>query len=234
MSAQMDAQVRILESDLVWDDWSRLRRTTLELRGPDGTWSRQTRETYDRGNGATILLYEPDALTVLLVRQFRYPAYVNGHPDGMLLETPAGLLDGDSPEAAIRREAEEETGVRVRDVEPLFEVFMSPGSVTERVAFFAGAYRRTDRVSAGGGIAAEGEQIEVVEVTLDEALAMITRGEIVDGKTIMLLQWAGATLPDRAAHGARGVPGSPRTPCERDSRADHTGRTGRTEEDTSC
>lgn len=188
------AHVRIVESTLLCDDWSELRRTTLDLRGPDGSWTRQVRETYDRGNGATILLYEPDALTVLLVRQFRYPAFVNGHPDGMLLETPAGLLDGDAPEAAIRREAEEETGVRVGEVRRLFDVFMSPGSVTERVVFFAAPYRQADRVGDGGGVAAEGERIEVVELPLDEALAAIERGEIADGKTIMLLQWAAAAL----------------------------------------
>lgn len=188
------AHVRIVESTLLCDDWSELRRTTLDLRGPDGSWTRQVRETYDRGNGATILLYEPDALTVLLVRQFRYPAFVNGHPDGMLLETPAGLLDGDAPEAAIRREAEEETGVRVGEVRRLFDVFMSPGSVTERVVFFAAPYRQADRVGDGGGVAAEGERIEVVELPLDEALAAIERGEIADGKTIMLLQWAASAL----------------------------------------
>ncbi len=189
-----NAHVRILESTLLCDDWSELRRTELELRAPDGSWSRQTRETYDRGNGATILLYEPEALTVLLVRQFRYPAYVNGHPDGMLLETPAGLLDGDAPEAAIRREAEEETGVRVGEVTSLFELFMSPGSVTERVAFFTAPYRAADRVGRGGGVADEGEQIEVVELPLAEALAAVARGEIVDGKTILLLQWADREL----------------------------------------
>ncbi|HST40601.1 MAG TPA: NUDIX domain-containing protein [Conexibacter sp.] len=189
-----DAHVRILESTLLCDDWSELRRTHLELRGPDGSWTPQVRETYDRGNGATILLYEPTALTVVLVRQFRYPAYVNGHPDGMLLETPAGLLDGDAPEVAIRREAEEETGVRVGAVRRLFEVFMSPGSVTERVAFFAAPYSPADRVGAGGGLAAEGEQIEVVELPLAEALRAVERGEIVDGKTIMLLQWADRAL----------------------------------------
>ncbi|MDO8188075.1 NUDIX domain-containing protein [Conexibacter sp. JD483] len=195
--------MRIVESTLLCDDWSQLRRTELELRGPDGRWTRQTRETYDRGNGATILLYEPDALTVLLVRQFRYPAFVNGHPDGMLLEAPAGLLDGDAPEQAIRREAEEETGVRVGAVTPLFELFMSPGSVTERVAFFAAPYRAGDRVSAGGGVADEGEQIEVVELSLAAALAAVERGQIVDGKTIILLQWAAAALASAPSAPAR-------------------------------
>jgi nudix-type nucleoside diphosphatase (YffH/AdpP family) len=204
-----DAHVRIVESTLLCDDWSELRRTQLELRGPDGRWTRQVRETYDRGNGATILLYDPATLAVLLVRQFRYPAYVNGHPDGMLLETPAGLLDGDAPEAAIRREAEEETGVRVGAVRRLFEVFMSPGSVTERVAFFAALCSPADRVGAGGGVAAEGEQIEVVELPLDAALAAVEAGEIVDGKTIMLLQWADRALRAPGAAAPAGAASAP-------------------------
>jgi nudix-type nucleoside diphosphatase (YffH/AdpP family) len=183
-------RVRPVGVEVLSDDWYVLRKATFDFRHRDGRWSRQSREAYDRGNGATILLADPDAQTVLLTRQFRWPAYVNGHPDGMLIEAPAGLLDDDDPEAAIRREAEEETGVRVGAVVPLFEVFMSPGSVTERVHFFAASYSRADRVGTGGGVAGEGEDIELLEPTLDEALAMIAAGEIVDGKTIMLLQWA--------------------------------------------
>src|SRR4051812_38749065 len=194
MNATDRAHVRVLDSAVLCDDWSELRRTELEVRRADGTWSRQTRETYDRGNGAAILLYEPDQGTVLLVRQFRYPAFVNGHPDGMLLEVPAGLLDGDDPEAAIRREAEEETGVRVGDVQRVFELFMSPGSVTERLAFFAAPYRAGERAHTAG-VAAEGEDIEVVELTLQDALAAVQRGEILDGKTVLLLQWAQRERP---------------------------------------
>jgi nudix-type nucleoside diphosphatase (YffH/AdpP family) len=183
-------RIRPIGVEVLSDDWYVLRKATFDLQRRDGTWSRQTREAYDRGNGATILLYDPAAATVLLTRQFRWPAYANGHPDGMLLEAPAGLLDDDDPESAIRREAEEETGVRVGEVRRLFEVFMSPGSVTERVHFFAAPYVRADRVAAGGGVAAEGEDIEVVELALAEALAMVADGRIADGKTIMLLQWA--------------------------------------------
>jgi nudix-type nucleoside diphosphatase (YffH/AdpP family) len=167
-----------------------LRKTTFDWRRADGTWRREARETYDRGDGATILLHDPAAGTVLLIRQFRLPAFVNGHPDGMLIEAPAGLLDSDDAEAAIRREAEEETGVRVRDVRRLFDLYMSPGSVTERIAFFAATYSHADRVSAGGGLVHDGEDIEVLELPLAEALAMVERGEIEDGKTVMLLQWA--------------------------------------------
>jgi nudix-type nucleoside diphosphatase (YffH/AdpP family) len=192
-------RVRLVGTEVLSDAWYVLRRTTFDLQRRDGSWTREQREAYDRGNGATILLYDPDRGTVLLTRQFRLPAYVNGHPDGMLLEAPAGLLDGDDAEAAIRREAEEETGVRVGEVQRLFELFMSPGSVTERVAFFAAPYRQEARVGPGGGLAGEGEDIEVVELRIGEALDAVRRGEIVDGKTVLLLQWA-----ERGLAGARG------------------------------
>jgi nudix-type nucleoside diphosphatase (YffH/AdpP family) len=190
MDSRWNPRIRVVDVETLSDDWYVLRKTTFDYRHSDGTWSRQSRETYDRGNGATILLHDPDAATVLLTRQFRLPAYVNGHPDGMLIEAPAGLLDGDDPAEAIRREAEEETGVRVRAVTRLFDVFMSPGSVTERVTFFAAPYTRADRVSGGGGIGSDGEHIEVLELAVQDAIQMIEDGEIVDGKTIMLLQWA--------------------------------------------
>ena len=184
-------RVRPVGVEVLADDWFVLRKATFDFRHRDGRWSRESREAYDRGNGATILLGDAAAGTVLLTRQFRWPAYVNGHPDGMLIEAPAGLLDGDDPAAAIRREAQEEAGVRVGAVTELFAVYMSPGSVTERVHFFAAPYVSADRVrDAGGGVAAEGEDIEVLEPTLGEALAMVASGEIADAKTIMLLQWA--------------------------------------------
>ena len=182
-------RVRPVGVEVLSDDWYVLRKATFDYRRRDGTWTRQTREAYDRGNGATILLHDAEAGNVLLTRQFRWPAFANGHPDGMLLEAPAGLLDDDHPEDAIRREAEEETGVRVGEVTRLFEVFMSPGSVTERVHFFAAPYTPADRVAAGGGMHAEGEDIEPVELPLATALAMVDDGGIVDAKTIMLLQW---------------------------------------------
>jgi nudix-type nucleoside diphosphatase (YffH/AdpP family) len=175
--------------ELLASDWYVVRATTLDIRGSDGTWRTERRETYDRGNGATILLHDVSRRTVLLTRQFRYPVYVNGHPDGMLLETPAGLLDEDDPETAIRREAAEETGVTVGEVEHVFDVFMSPGSVTEKIHFYAAPYRRDDIEGTHHGVEAEGEDIELVELTVDEALAGIGT-TIVDAKTIMLLQWA--------------------------------------------
>jgi nudix-type nucleoside diphosphatase (YffH/AdpP family) len=185
-------RVRLREVEVLSDSWYTLRRVTYDYQRRDGQWTTQRREAYDRGNGATILLCDAARETVLLTRQFRLPAYLNGHPDGMLLEAPAGLLDDADADAetAIRREAEEETGYRVEDITRLGEYFMSPGSVTERIAFFTGTYRAGERVSQGGGVASEGEDLEIVEVTLEEAIAMVERGEIVDAKTVLLLRLA--------------------------------------------
>jgi nudix-type nucleoside diphosphatase (YffH/AdpP family) len=182
-------RVRVDEVRTLSDDWYVLKKTTFSFRRSDGAWQQQTRETYDRGNGATILLYDPESRRVLLTRQFRYPAFVNGHDD-LLIETPAGLLDKASPEERIRAEVEEETGYRVADVRQVFDAFMSPGSVTERLHFFVGRYSSADKVSDGGGNVEEGEDIECLEPTIDDALAMIADGRIRDGKTIMLLQYA--------------------------------------------
>lgn len=190
MQERTNPRVRPIAVEVLADDWFVLRKATFDWQGRDGRWSRQSREAYDRGNGAVILLGDRAAGTVLLTRQFRWPAYENGHPDGMLIEAPAGLLDGDSPAEAIRREVAEETGVAIGPVVPLFEVYMSPGSVTERLHFFAAPYDSARGVPVAAGVAAEGEDIEVLELALDDALAMVARGEIADAKTIMLLQWA--------------------------------------------
>ena len=194
--------VRVVDVELLAAAWHVLRRTTLEYRGPSGEWETQQRETYDRGNGATILLYDAERRTVLLTRQFRYPAYVNGHPDGMLIETAAGLLDDDDPATAIRRETVEETGVEVGELEHVWDVYMSPGSVTERIHFFAAPYDASARRGDHGGLAAEGEHIDLLELGIDEALEMARDGRIRDAKTIMLLQWAvlhGPFAGERAA-----------------------------------
>ena len=192
MSASSE-RVRIVESRLLSDNWYVLKTTTFDFRRSDGSWQRQQRETYDRGNGAVVLLYQPEARRVVLTRQFRFPAYVNGH-DGMLVEAAAGLLDDATPEERIRLEAEEETGYRIHDVRKVYEAFMSPGSVTEKLHFFIAEYDSSTKVGRGGGLEGEGEDIEVVEVKFDDALAMIERGEIVDAKTIMLLQYAALHL----------------------------------------
>jgi nudix-type nucleoside diphosphatase (YffH/AdpP family) len=187
--------VRIRDVELIASAWHVLRRTTFDYRHADGHWSTEQRETYDRGNGATILLYDAARGTVLLGRQFRYPVYVNGHPDGMLVEAAAGLLDEDEPEVAIRREAEEELGVTVGELEHVFDVYMSPGSVTERLHFYAAPYTPASRTTEGGGLREDGEDIAVLELDFREALKLIETGEIVDAKTIMLLQWAALSGP---------------------------------------
>lgn len=182
--------VVVRDVEVTSDGWHVLRRTTFDVRGTDGTWTTQQRETYDRGNGAAVLPVDRARGTVLLTRQFRFPAYVNDHPDGMLVEVAAGLLDEDDPETAIRREALEELGVRLSDLRHVTAAYMSPGSVTERVHCYVAEYSPEDRVEVGGGLAGEGEDIEVLELPASEALAMIEDGRIVDGKTILLLQWA--------------------------------------------
>jgi nudix-type nucleoside diphosphatase (YffH/AdpP family) len=186
-------RIRVHEVEVLSDNWYVLKKTTFDYRRRDGSWQRQSRETYDRGDGAAILLYAPEPRTVVLVRQFRFPAFVNGWDD-LLIEAPAGLLDRADPADAIRREVEEETGYRIGDVQPVFRAYMSPGSVTERLHFFVARYAPGDRVSEGGGDAREGEDIDVLELTIEEALRRIETGEICDGKTIMLLQYAAMRL----------------------------------------
>jgi nudix-type nucleoside diphosphatase (YffH/AdpP family) len=183
-------RVRIIQERLLSDDWYILKKTTFDYLCRDGCWRRQSRETYDRGNGAVLLLFNVARATVVLTRQFRFPAYVNGCRDGLLIEACAGLLDGEDPPTCIRREAEEETGFAVRAPRKILEAYMSPGSVTEKLHFFVAEYEPQDRISEGGGDMAEGEDIEVIELTLRSALQMITDGAIQDGKTIMLLQHA--------------------------------------------
>ncbi|WP_299534323.1 NUDIX domain-containing protein [uncultured Streptomyces sp.] len=197
--------IRIRDVELLSSDWYVLRRTTFDQRHADGRWTTEQRETYDRGDGATILLYDAGRGTVLLTRQFRLPAYVNGHPDGMLLETAAGLLDGDAPDRAIRREAAEETGHEVGEPEHLFDLYMSPGSVTERVHFFAAPYDGSAPGTEGPhGVAAEGEDITTLELAFPRALDLIRTGGITDAKTVLLLQWAALHGPFGGGGGSEG------------------------------
>ena len=182
-------RIRVKDVHLLSDNHYTLKTTTLEWRRADGEWQTQHRETYDRGNGAALLPYNLARRTVMLVKQFRYPAYVNGCDD-LLIEAAAGLLDNESPEKRIRAEAEEEIGYRLRDIRKIFEAYMSPGSVTEKLHFFVGEYQPDMKIGSGGGNPDEGEDIEVLELAIDEALAMISDGRIMDAKTIMLLQYA--------------------------------------------
>jgi len=182
-------KIKILKEELLSDNWYLLKKYTYEALKKDGHWQKQTREVYDRGNGAVILLYNKEFKTVILTRQFRLPSYVNGNKKGVLIEACAGLLDKDNPEEAIRRETEEETGYRIQEVRKIFEAYMSPGSVSEILYFFIAEYEHSMKVNEGGGVAHEQEEIEVLEIGYDEAMAMIGTGEIKDAKTIMLLQY---------------------------------------------
>jgi len=182
--------IKIISKEILSDNWYTLNKITFEYRKKDGSIETQNREAYDRGNGATILLYNKAQQTVILTRQFRLPTYINGNDDGMLIETCAGLLDRDNPETAIKRETEEETGYQIKEVKKVFEAYMSPGSVTEILYFFVAEYTKDMKVSTGGGHHDEQENIEVLETDFNEALHMIATGEIKDGKTIMLLQYA--------------------------------------------
>lgn len=186
----MNDRVKILQTTILSDNWYTLRKIEFDYLTRSGHWQRQSREAYDRGNGATILLYNKEKQTVLLTRQFRMPTYLNGNSDGMLIEACAGLLDQDHPEDCIRRETEEETGYVVKEVRKLFEAYMSPGSVTEILHFFAAEYWPDMKQSEGGGVAADNEEIEVLEYPLAAALEMVRTGEIRDAKTIILLQYA--------------------------------------------
>jgi len=182
-------KVRNLRAEVLSENWYVLRKVTFEYLKNDGTWEVQNREAYDRGNGATILLYKRDNRTVILTRQFRIPTYVNGNDAGMLIESCAGLLDRDNAEDCIKRETEEETGYKISSVEKIFEAYMSPGSVTEIVHFFIAEYTKSMKIGEGGGATDEQEEIEVLELRIDEAVQMIENGGIKDGKTIMLLQY---------------------------------------------
>ncbi|HYD97240.1 MAG TPA: NUDIX domain-containing protein [Noviherbaspirillum sp.] len=189
-----DHQIKIVDVETLSDDWYTLKKYSFDFRRKNGEWQRQTREVYHSGNGATVLLYNRLQRTVVLTRQFRLPAYLNGVADGMLIETPAGLLEDQAPADRIRHEIEEETGYEVDQVTKVFEAYMTPGAVAERAFFFVAEYQPDKRKDAGGGVAAEGEDIEVLELPFDKACEMMEKGEIIDCKTIMLLQYAALNL----------------------------------------
>lgn len=186
----MHPKIEILKSEVLSDNWYILKKITFNYLKKDGTWETQIRESYDRGNGATILLYNKEAKSVILTQQFRLPTYVNGNETGMMIEACAGLLEEENAEECIRRETEEETGYEISAVKKVFEVYMSPGSVTEIIHFFVAEYNKDMKVNEGGGAEDEHENIEVLELDFDQAYNMIASGEIKDAKTIMLLQYA--------------------------------------------
>jgi GDP-mannose pyrophosphatase NudK len=188
-------KITIQKTELLSNNWYVLNKVTFDYKMEDHDSETQVREVYDRGNGAVILLYNLTKKTVVLTRQFRLPTYLNGNTSGMVIEACAGLLDAENPEECIIRETEEETGYRLSYVKKVFQSYMSPGSVTEILHFFIGEYQPNMKVSDGGGLAEEHENIEVLEYSFDQAYQMIATGEIVDAKTIMLLQYAKINLP---------------------------------------
>ncbi|MGH2563319.1 MAG: GDP-mannose pyrophosphatase NudK [Ginsengibacter sp.] len=185
----MNNSIKIIKNEIICKSWHTLKKVTFEHLQKDGTWQQQSREAYDRGNGAVILLYNKEQSSVILTKQFRIPTYINGNDTGMLIEACAGLLDNDKPEDAIKREAEEETGYKITDVRKIYEAYMSPGSVTEILYFFIAEYSKEMKVNEGGGVAHEQENIEVLEMDFNMAMKMIETGEIKDAKTIMLIQY---------------------------------------------
>ncbi|MEO7488701.1 MAG: GDP-mannose pyrophosphatase NudK [Ferruginibacter sp.] len=182
-------KVRIINREILSSNWYTLRKITYDYLKKNGTWQTQSREAYDRGNGAAIMLYNLSLKTVILTRQFRMPTFINGNEDGLLIEACAGLLDKDNPEDCIKRETEEETGYKINSVKKIMEVYMSPGSVTEMLYFFIAEYAHDMKVTDGGGVAHEQEEIEVLELPFEQTLQMIDTGQIQDAKTIMLLQY---------------------------------------------
>lgn len=185
----MISNINIIDTEILSSNWYTLKKVTYSYTKPDGSEHIQSREAYDRGNGACILLYNTELSSVILTRQFRLPTFINGNTTGMLVEVCAGLLDQDNPEDAIRRETEEETGYKITRAQKVMEAYMSPGSVTEILYFFIAAYEKSMKVNDGGGVAHEEENIEVLETNFEEALRLIDTGEIRDAKTIMLLQY---------------------------------------------
>ncbi len=185
----MNEKVKIVDTRILSDNWYTLKKITYQFKKTSGEWQTQEREAYDRGNGATILLYNLEKKTVILTRQFRLPTYINGNETGMLIETCAGLLDKNDPEECIRRETEEETGYKIAGVQKVYEAYMSPGSVTELIYFFIAEYSNSMKINEGGGIEHEQEDIEVLELSIEEACNMINDGRIRDGKTILLIQY---------------------------------------------
>ncbi|HTJ57521.1 MAG TPA: NUDIX domain-containing protein [Devosiaceae bacterium] len=181
-------RIKIVGEEVLSRDWGILKRTSFEFQRRDGTWQRQVRETYDRGPAAAVLPYCPETGKIILVRQFRFPLFVKGK-QAWILEACAGFLDGDDPETCARREAEEESGYRLKSLRKAFDAEMSPGSIIETVSCFIGTYGPDSKISNGGGLHHEGEDIEVVELELADALCRIDAGEITDAKTILLLQY---------------------------------------------
>ena len=186
----MSDRIKDLSLQTLSDFWGKLSKATFHYRRSDGTWEQQIRESYDHGDGVAILLFNRTTKQVILVRQLRIPTYLNGHKDGMIIEVPAGLIEDHNPIEAIIKEVEEETGFRITEVKKVCETYVTPGSVTEKDHLCVGEDTEEMRVHAGGGRMEEQEDIEVLTLDFDKAYSMIATGEIIDAKTIILLQWA--------------------------------------------
>ena len=192
-SLSLTKRVKILDTTLLSDAWARLSKISFDYLRSDGQWQHQEREIYNRGDGAAILLYNLDQRTVVLIKQFRLPVYLDDN-NGFLIEVPAGVLEQNDPEQTIRSETEQETGYQVSEISKVFSAYVSPGSITERIHYYQASYTSDQRVSAGGGLDSEGEDIEVMEVAFDDAMKWITTGQIQDAKTLLLLQHAALSL----------------------------------------
>jgi nudix-type nucleoside diphosphatase (YffH/AdpP family) len=187
----MDSKrVKIKETEVLSDNWYHLNKVTFDYLRNDGTWQTQIRESYDRGNGASVFMYNKETKNIVLIKQFRLPSYLNGNKSGLLIETCAGLLDADDPETCIKKEIFEETGYKIETVTKIFEAFMSPGAVTEQIHYFSAEYTDEMKSTEGGGLDSEQEDIEVLEMPFSEAVALLNEGKIKDAKTIILLQYA--------------------------------------------
>jgi nudix-type nucleoside diphosphatase (YffH/AdpP family) len=183
-------RIKNIKTELLSKQYYTLNKLTFDYLLSSGNWITQIRECYDRGDGAGILLYNKEKQTIILTRQFRMPTYMNDNATGMLIEICAGMLDKDNPEACVIRETEEEVGYRLKSVKKVFEAYSSPGVMTEKMHFFVGEYTDDMKVSAGGGLESEHEDIEVLEMPFTEAINMLNTGIIEDTRTIVLLQYA--------------------------------------------
>jgi GDP-mannose pyrophosphatase NudK len=183
-------RVKIKEVQVLSDNWYHLNKISFDYLRSDGTWESQIRESYDRGNGAAVFMYNKNTQNIVLIRQFRLPSYLNGNASGFLIEACAGLLDNDDPETCIKKEIEEETGIRVEKVNKILEAYMTPGAVTEQIHYFIAEYTDAMKINKGGGLREEQEDIEVLEIPFTRAIALLNTGKIKDAKTIILLQYA--------------------------------------------
>jgi len=183
-------QIKIEKESILSDNWYLLKKIDFQFKNKKGEWEKVSREVYDRGNGAAILLYNPETKNIVLTRQFRMPTYLNGNESGMMIEVPAGIIENEDPEISIIRETDEETGYKISEVQKVFEIYPSPGAVTEKLHLYIGKYNANMKAHEGGGLDSEHEDIEVFETSFTDVESMVKNGEIKDAKTIMLIQYA--------------------------------------------